>query len=168
PALRNVVLQASLSAGRDVDRICARRPPHGTGARIDRLGTTHRAAQGAHRTPRSHSPDIEDRRVSSDNGAPLEAGCRTKRAGGGDVQGGRRLRAGTRLRQRVAASLRSQAGAAAGVSLFSVKRVFGSYNQQLVHHAKNLLEAAGIRVLVRNQYLSSAMGELPPAECEAQ
>jgi hypothetical protein len=49
-----------------------------------------------------------------------------------------------------------------------VKRVFGSYNQQLVHHAKNLLEAAGIRVLVRNQYLSSAMGELPPAECEAQ
>jgi hypothetical protein len=49
-----------------------------------------------------------------------------------------------------------------------VKRVFGSYNQQLVHHVKNLLEAAGIRVLVRNQYLSSAMGELPPAECEAQ
>jgi hypothetical protein len=49
-----------------------------------------------------------------------------------------------------------------------VKRVFGSYNQQLVHHAKNLLEAAGILVLVRNQYLSSAMGELPPAECEAQ
>ena len=49
-----------------------------------------------------------------------------------------------------------------------MKRVFGSYNQQLVHHAKNLLEAAGIRVLVRNQHLSSAMGELPPAECEAQ
>jgi len=49
-----------------------------------------------------------------------------------------------------------------------VKRVFGSFNQQLVHHAKNLLEAAGIRVLVRNQHLSSAMGELPPAECEAQ
>jgi len=49
-----------------------------------------------------------------------------------------------------------------------VKRVFGSYNQQVVHHKKNLLEAAGIRVLIRNQYLSSAMGELPPAECEAQ
>ena len=49
-----------------------------------------------------------------------------------------------------------------------MKRVFGSYNQQLVHHAKNLLEAAGIRVLVRNQYLSSAMGELPPAECQAE
>lgn len=49
-----------------------------------------------------------------------------------------------------------------------MKRVFGSYNQQLVHHAKNLLEAAGIRVLVRNQYLSGAMGELPPAECQAE
>lgn len=49
-----------------------------------------------------------------------------------------------------------------------MKRVFGSYNQQLVHHAKNLLEGAGIEVQVRNQYLSSAMGELPPAECEAQ
>jgi putative signal transducing protein len=49
-----------------------------------------------------------------------------------------------------------------------VKRVFGSFNQQVVHHAKNLLEAAGIRVLIRNQYLSSAMGELPPAECQAE
>ena len=49
-----------------------------------------------------------------------------------------------------------------------MKRVFGSYNQQLVHHAKNLLEAAGVRVLVRNQYLSGAMGELPPAECQAE
>ena len=49
-----------------------------------------------------------------------------------------------------------------------MKRVFGSFNQQVVYHARNLLEAAGIRVLVRNHYLSSAMGELPPAECEAQ
>ena len=49
-----------------------------------------------------------------------------------------------------------------------MKRIFGSYNQQLVHHARNLLEAAGIRVLVRNEYLSGAMGELPPAECQAE
>jgi Putative prokaryotic signal transducing protein len=49
-----------------------------------------------------------------------------------------------------------------------VKRIFGSYNQPLVHHVKNMLEAAGIRVLVRNQYLSGAMGELPPAECQAE
>jgi hypothetical protein len=49
-----------------------------------------------------------------------------------------------------------------------VKRVFGSYNQQLVHHVKNLLEAAGIEVLLRNQFLSSAMGELPPAETQPE
>ena len=49
-----------------------------------------------------------------------------------------------------------------------MKRVFSSYNLQLLHHKKNLLEAAGIPVLVRNQYLSSAMGELPPAECQAE
>jgi hypothetical protein len=49
-----------------------------------------------------------------------------------------------------------------------MKRVFGSFNQTTVYHARNLLEAAGIHVLVRNAALSSAMGELPPAECEAQ
>ena len=49
-----------------------------------------------------------------------------------------------------------------------MKRVFGSFNQTAVYHARNLLEAAGIQVLVRNAALSSAMGELPPAECEAQ
>jgi hypothetical protein len=49
-----------------------------------------------------------------------------------------------------------------------LKRVFSSYNLQLVHHARNLLAVAGIRAEVKNQILSSAMGELPPAECEAQ
>jgi hypothetical protein len=47
-----------------------------------------------------------------------------------------------------------------------VKRIFSSHNLQVVHHARNLLEAAGIRAAVRNEYLGSAMGELPPAECE--
>jgi hypothetical protein len=37
-----------------------------------------------------------------------------------------------------------------------------------VHHAKNVLEAEGIRALVKNEILSSAMGELPPAECLAE
>jgi len=37
-----------------------------------------------------------------------------------------------------------------------------------VHHARNVLESAGIRAVVRNEYLSSAMGELPPAECQPQ
>jgi hypothetical protein len=49
-----------------------------------------------------------------------------------------------------------------------VKRVFGSFDLQLLHHKKNLLEAAGIEVLIRNQHLSSAMGELPPAECQTE
>ena len=31
-----------------------------------------------------------------------------------------------------------------------------------------MLEAAGIRAVVRNEFLSSAMGELPPAECQAE
>ena len=49
-----------------------------------------------------------------------------------------------------------------------MKRVFSSWNLAAVHHARNVLDAAGIRAVVKNEYLSSAMGELPPAECEAQ
>jgi hypothetical protein len=49
-----------------------------------------------------------------------------------------------------------------------VKRVFSSFNLQIVHHARNLLAAEGIRAVVRNEILSSAMGELPPAECQAE
>lgn len=49
-----------------------------------------------------------------------------------------------------------------------MKRVFSSYNQTAVYHARNLLENAGIEVVVKNAILSSAMGELPPAECQAE
>jgi hypothetical protein len=49
-----------------------------------------------------------------------------------------------------------------------MKRVYSSHNLVLAHHARNLLEAEGIRTEVRNQMLSSAMGELPPAECQAE
>ncbi|HET7668861.1 MAG TPA: DUF2007 domain-containing protein [Burkholderiales bacterium] len=49
-----------------------------------------------------------------------------------------------------------------------MKRVFSSYSLAAVHHARNLLESAGIRAVVKNEYLSSAMGELPPAECQPQ
>ena len=48
-----------------------------------------------------------------------------------------------------------------------MKRVYSSYNATLVHHFRNLLEAEGIETAVRNVILSSAMGELPPTECEA-
>jgi hypothetical protein len=49
-----------------------------------------------------------------------------------------------------------------------MKRVFSSYNRIAVHHARNLLETEGIPSEVRNEFLSSAMGELPPAECQAE
>ena len=49
-----------------------------------------------------------------------------------------------------------------------MKRVFSSFNQTSVHHARNLLAAEGIPSEVKNLYLSSAMGELPPAECQAE
>jgi hypothetical protein len=49
-----------------------------------------------------------------------------------------------------------------------VKRVFSSYSLIAAHHARNLLDAEGIRAVVRNENLSSAMGELPPAECQAE
>lgn len=49
-----------------------------------------------------------------------------------------------------------------------MKRIFSSHDLISVHHARNLLEAAGIAAVVRNELLSSAMGELPPAECQAE
>ncbi len=49
-----------------------------------------------------------------------------------------------------------------------MKRVFSSFNLAAVHHARNLLQSAGIRAVVKNEYLSSAMGDLPPAECQAE
>ena len=49
-----------------------------------------------------------------------------------------------------------------------MKRIYSSYNLAAVHHAKNVLAAQGIRAVVRNEYLSSAMGDLPPAECQAE
>jgi hypothetical protein len=49
-----------------------------------------------------------------------------------------------------------------------LKRVYSSFNLAAVHHAKNLLAAQGIRAVVKNEYLSSAMGDLPPAECQAE
>jgi hypothetical protein len=49
-----------------------------------------------------------------------------------------------------------------------VPRVYSSYDLVAAHHARNLLEAEGIRAEVRNERLSSAMGELPPAECQAE
>jgi hypothetical protein len=49
-----------------------------------------------------------------------------------------------------------------------LKRVFSSWNFAAAHHARNLLEVEGIGAVVRNEMLSSAMGELPPAECQVE
>jgi len=49
-----------------------------------------------------------------------------------------------------------------------LKRIYSSHNLIAVHHAKNVLEAEGIRAVVKNEILSSAMGELPPAECQGE
>jgi hypothetical protein len=49
-----------------------------------------------------------------------------------------------------------------------MRRVFSSFDLVAVHHAKNVLQAAGIAAVVRNEFLSSAMGELPPAECQGE
>jgi hypothetical protein len=49
-----------------------------------------------------------------------------------------------------------------------LKRIYSSHNLIAVHHARNVLEAEGIRAVVKNEMLSSAMGELPPAECQAE
>jgi hypothetical protein len=49
-----------------------------------------------------------------------------------------------------------------------VRRVFSTHNLQLAHHNRNVLEAEGIRAVVRNEILSSAMGELPPAETQVE
>jgi rubrerythrin len=49
-----------------------------------------------------------------------------------------------------------------------VKRVFSSHNVAVVHHFRNMLQAEGIRAVVKNEFLSSALGDLPPAECQAE
>ena len=49
-----------------------------------------------------------------------------------------------------------------------MRRVYSSFDLVAVHHARNLLEAEGIGAVVRNERLASAMGELPPAECQAE
>ena len=49
-----------------------------------------------------------------------------------------------------------------------MKRLYSSHNFLVVHHLRNVLEAEGIRAVVKNDLLASAMGELPPAECLAE
>lgn len=49
-----------------------------------------------------------------------------------------------------------------------MKRVFSSFDRVAVHHARNLLQVEGIAAEVRNELLGSAMGQLPPSECQVE
>lgn len=49
-----------------------------------------------------------------------------------------------------------------------MRRVYGSFDLLAVHHARNVLETAGIRAVVRNEFLSSAAGELPLTDCQIE
>jgi hypothetical protein len=49
-----------------------------------------------------------------------------------------------------------------------VKKVYASLNRLLAHHAKNLLEAEGIRCTVLNENVAGAMGEVPFLDCEVE
>jgi hypothetical protein len=46
-----------------------------------------------------------------------------------------------------------------------VKRVFSAKDPLLIEHLKNVLSTYGIVAVVKNSYLSGAVGELPPIEC---
>ena len=49
-----------------------------------------------------------------------------------------------------------------------MKRIFAAINLAEVHHAKNLLESFGIRTLVKNEMLASALGQLPFTDCQPE
>lgn len=49
-----------------------------------------------------------------------------------------------------------------------MKRVYRSLDRPLVHHVRNVLDAEGIRTVLRNENLAGAMGEVPFLECEAE
>ena len=46
-----------------------------------------------------------------------------------------------------------------------MKKLYTAQNPLTISHLKNILESGGIKCVVKNQYLSSAVGELPPIEC---
>jgi len=49
-----------------------------------------------------------------------------------------------------------------------VRKVYASLNRLLAHHARNLLEAEGIRTTLLNENAAGAMGEVPFLECAVE
>jgi hypothetical protein len=56
-------------------------------------------------------------------------------------------------------------GEAAVIKRQAMKKLYTAQNPLTISHLKNILESGGIRCVVKNLYLSSAVGELPPIEC---
>lgn len=46
-----------------------------------------------------------------------------------------------------------------------MRQLHSSPNTALVNHLRSILDALGIRCRVRGEFLSAAVGELPPIEC---
>jgi hypothetical protein len=46
-----------------------------------------------------------------------------------------------------------------------VKKLYTAQNPLTISHLKNILESGGIQCVIKNLYLSAAVGELPPIEC---
>jgi hypothetical protein len=46
-----------------------------------------------------------------------------------------------------------------------MKKLYTAQNPLTISHLKNILESGGIVCVVKNLYLASAVGELPPIEC---
>lgn len=49
-----------------------------------------------------------------------------------------------------------------------MRQIYTSPNTALVNHLRSILEALGIPCRVRGEFLSAAVGELPPIECWAE
>ena len=47
----------------------------------------------------------------------------------------------------------------------SMKKVYSSPLSLMIGHLRNVLEAEGIRCVVKNEFLAGGAGELPPIEC---
>jgi hypothetical protein len=56
-------------------------------------------------------------------------------------------------------------GEAAVIKSQAMKKLYTAQNPLTISHLKNILESGGIKCVVKNLYLSSAVGELPPIEC---
>ena len=46
-----------------------------------------------------------------------------------------------------------------------MKKLYTAQDPLTISHLKNILETGGVECVVRNTYLASAAGEIPPIEC---